>query len=367
MKSSEYYFLELLKAGLWERVTILEGKGPIAFDKVYQLAQEQSVVGVLASGLEFVRNRHFKKQEVISFVKQVYSIERKNVEMNDFLITLFNWMNENGIFAVLVKGQSVARKYQRPLWRVSGDIDLLLEKDQYIKALKFFSEKCVCTEKEDIYKKHIAFRADSFALELHGSFRTGIDARLDREMDVIYDDVFSNSTFESWQYKGVSIPVLAPHQEVIHLFVHIQKHFFKGGIGLRQICDWCRALWVSREEIDSTRLRLDLKRLGLFSEWEVFTSLAVDYLGMPQEAMPLYNHNKKSQAGIILKRILVFGNFGGNRDVSYRSRIKSSFFRKTFTLFRQALDNLYVVRVFPLDAFRFLYGFSRFRIFRPKN
>lgn len=47
-------FLALLSAGLCEKDVTLSQYGVIDYNKIYQLAEEQSVVGLVASGLEHI-------------------------------------------------------------------------------------------------------------------------------------------------------------------------------------------------------------------------------------------------------------------------------------------------------------------------
>ena len=68
-------------------------------------------------------------------------------------------------------------------------------------------------------------------------------------------------------------------------------HFTPGaileeGVGLRQVCDWCRLLWTYKDSLNYGLLEQRIKRAGLMSEWKAFGAYAVDYLGMPVEAIP---------------------------------------------------------------------------------
>lgn len=58
-----HLFLALLQAGLWEKEVRLSAfeKGDLA--EVYKLASEQSVVGLVAAGLEHVVDGSFSKSE----------------------------------------------------------------------------------------------------------------------------------------------------------------------------------------------------------------------------------------------------------------------------------------------------------------
>ena len=43
------------------------------------------------------------------------------------------------------------------------------------------------------------------------------------------------------------------------------KHFYQGGVGLRQFCDLSRFLWTFRGKIDTELLNKRLKEMGIIS------------------------------------------------------------------------------------------------------
>ena len=47
--------------------------------------------------------------------------------------------------------------------------------------------------------------------------------------------------------KGSKVQVFlpAPDEDVVFVFSHILQHFYKEGIGLRQICVWCAGIGSS--------------------------------------------------------------------------------------------------------------------------
>ncbi len=82
-------------------------------------------------------------------------------------------------------------------------------------------------------------------------------------------------------------------EDVAYVISHILQHFYREGVGLRQICDWCRLLWTYREKIDHKLLRYRLISMGIKSEWKAFAYFAVNILGMPEQAMPFYSPSKR--------------------------------------------------------------------------
>ena len=66
-------FFALLRAGLWEEDTCLSSYGEIEFEKVYNLAEEQSVVGLIAAGLEHIQGVNVPQEIALSLLVTHYN------------------------------------------------------------------------------------------------------------------------------------------------------------------------------------------------------------------------------------------------------------------------------------------------------
>ena len=347
-------FFTLLKAGLWEQNVRLAPFGEIDFNAVLQLAEEQSVVGLIAAGLEHVEDRKPAKKDVLQFVGQALQLEQQNAAMNYFIGVLVDKMRTEGIYTLLVKGQGIAQCYERPLWRSCGDVDFFLSEENYEKAKNYLTPLAVSVEKEGEEKKHLGMTIDPWVVELHGTLHSGLSSRVDKALDAIKNDVFYGGNVRSWLNGSTRVFLLSANNDAIYVFTHILQHFYKGGIGVRQLCDWCRLLWTFRKDIDHQMLKRRLKAMGLFSEWRAFGAFADEYLGMASDAIPLYSPDKKwkRKADKICSFILEVGNFGHNRDLSYYQKYPF-LVRKSISLLQRIGDLARHARIFPLDSFRF--------------
>lgn len=157
---------------------------------------------------------------------------------------------------------------------------------------------------------------DPWVVELHGTLRSRLWWRIDKELDEVQRDVFYGGKVRSWMNGHTQVFLPNADEDVVFVFSHILQHFYKEGIGLRQICDWCRLLWTYRETIDRKLLEKRLRMMGVMTEWKSFAALVVDYLGMPVEAIPYYSDSRKwsRKARKIMTFIFETGNFGHNRD-----------------------------------------------------
>ena len=380
-------FFELVRAGLFP----VHGEGVMVngsffedmdWSEVYRMAEEQSVVGLVSAGFDWfkVHDSGFKvpQEWALQFVGQMLQIEQRNKAMNAFVARLIELLRKNDIYALLVKGQGIAQCYEKPLWRSSGDVDLLLSEDNYEKAKKVLMPLASDVETEFTHFKHLGMTINGWVVELHGTLHSRLSSRVDRMVDGVQGEVFYGGKVRSVTFNAnvnlshndnikaaseVQVFLPAPNEDVIFVFTHILHHFFFEGIGLRQICDWCRLLWAYRDSLDVRLLEQRLRKAGLMSEWKAFAAFTVEYLGMPVEAMPLFNEdnnhndNLKKKAERICRFVMEVGNFGHNqrRVFSGMSYMK----RKFVSFWGRLSDMLRHFRIFPLDSIRFFGGVLR--------
>lgn len=357
--NNQQAFFALVKAGLWERDVRLLQFDKIDFQEVYRLAEDQSVVGLVAAGLEHVTDVKVPKVDVLTFVGDALQLEQINLAMNYYIGVLIDKMNEAGIYALLLKGQGVGQCYERPLWRSSGDIDLLLDLENYEKAKHFLVPIASSVDKEYTYLKHLGMTIGDWVVELHGSFLSRLSRRIDKEIEAIQDRVILSGEVRVWNNEETDVFLPSADNDVLFLFTHILRHYFFEGIGMRQICDWCRLLWTYRSGIDVVLLEKRLKNMGLMTEWKAFAAYAVEWLGMPVEAMPLYDDDSRwgKKAEMINGFILSVGNFGHKKRRNFEGQ--PYLWRKFISFWGRLSDMLRHFMVFPKDSILFFGGVLR--------
>lgn len=346
-------FLVLARAGLWEQDISLSQLGTLEFNEIYRLAEEQSIVGLIAAGLEHVKDVKVPQDVALTFVGQALQLEQRNVAMNLIVNELISRIEDSGFKVYLIKGQGIAQSYERPLWRSSGDVDLLVHPGDYNSVRALLSSIASDKEREDRYSLHQAFTINNWPIELHGTMRGGLWKKIDRALDNMQSDLFLNEIKRIWNNNGYRITLLDVNSDVIFVFCHILQHFYKEGIGLRQICDWCRVLWIYHEEIDKKLLEDRLKEMGAMSEWRAFASFAVSFLGMLPQNIPFYSDNQRwnHKAKKICNLIMRNGNFGHNRDMSFYNKYPF-IVSKIISFCRHTMENCHHFTIFPINSIR---------------
>ena len=377
-------FFALVRSDLWGKAgsnhnVDLDLNEKVEWDKVYQLSQEQAVQGMVLHGIERLKRQNDKlsipQVFLLQWIGEVQLIEQRNREMNVFVADLFEKLHNQGVEAFLVKGQGLAQCYEKPLWRTSGDVDILLSNDDYLKAKEFLLPLGVLSEPEETAKRHLAINIAGWTIELHGTLHCGLSRAVDKLLDEVQADTFEGKMSDRrdkivrvWKNGETIIPLLSVENDVFYVFTHILQHFYKGGIGIRQICDWCRLLWTYKEFLDQGELESRIREAGLMSQWKAFGAFAVEYLGMPMEAMPFLNVrgkkvdgrceievNLRKKADKICDFIFEVGNFGQNRDNSYFQKY-SYFVQKCISAWRRVNDLYRHAAIFPINSIRFFFG-----------
>ena len=393
LSNNQKVFFELLRTGLWGDIPV-QGEGfrffgqakrqsraidsllsDVDWNEVYQLAQEQSVQGLVLQGIETVQGSWLKvhgsshseaakpsaplvpKVLLLQWIGEVQVIEQQNKEMNAFVVELIEKLRENDVDALLVKGQGVAQCYEKPLWRCSGDVDLFLSDSNYEIAKRVLVPLASEVETEYVGSKHLGMTIDGWVVELHGSLRVGLPNKINRVLDDIKSDTFNRGNMRSWMNGRTQVFLLGKENDIVYVFVHFFNHFYKEGVGLRQLCDWCRLMWTYRDEIDVEKIEGCIQEMGLVSEWKAFYNLASRYLGMPDFGSRLMVHDSRfdKKADRIMEFVLKSGNMGHNRDMSHFEKYPY-ILRKIFSMCRRCGDLIRHSRIFPMDSLRFFPG-----------
>lgn len=317
--------MALLQAGLWEKDVRLEAFEGVDFQEVYRLAEMQAVSGIVLAGVENLPKEQRPTTDLLlQWIGSVQILEQKNKAMNQFIAELVGKMMKSDIFTLLVKGQGVGQCYERPLWRVSGDVDLFLCHENYEKAKVFLLPLSTRNKTERHYSKEMGFYIGNWLVEIHGTLRTGLSSRVDSIIDSVQQNVFYGGNVRTWMNDKMQVFLPATENDIFFVFTHFLKHFYKeGGVTLRQMCDWSRLIWTYRNTLNRELLQSWVEKAGLMSEWRAFAAFSIDYLGMPKDSMPMYDSDRKwnIKARRILSFVLKIGEWRKYRDTFNVARI----------------------------------------------
>ena len=350
-------FFALLRSGLWNEVPERAPfAGGVDWESLYRLSFAQTVVPLLTDGINRLPQEFLpmgRPERLDPFLADLMATAKRNRTLDAFIPKLFHALD--GIPTVLVKGQSLAQDYPDPERRQPGDIDLLLLPSSYEAAKAVLLPKATKVLEEEGAIWHQGMRFHSVEVEIHGSISTLMSRKLDRKLAALLEEQFQAGSFPTVSIGGADIPVPEAGFNAVYIFVHMLQHYWSGGVGLRQLIDWMTFVSVHKREIHPVILEKRLEDLGLLHVWEVFTGFAQEYLGCPEEKLPLAATPDAGKDARIWRYIRRCGNFGKNVDRTRKQR--PYLVRKLHSFCRLVVaDRLRHFPIFPKESIRFFLG-----------
>lgn len=120
----------------------MSAKHSISASRIFQLAKEQIVMGIVADGIEKAVANGLKLDSIgfdqislLKFIGVRTKIETKNKQINQALVEIYGKFQGKSLYPILLKGQVVALQYPKPMSRQSGDIDFFFVRDAGYRAI----------------------------------------------------------------------------------------------------------------------------------------------------------------------------------------------------------------------------------------
>ena len=302
-------FIELLRVSLGLQAELSVEPSLEEWKSLYSIAMKHTLMGVVFSGIERLPQLQRPPQSVLSkWIATVIHTEQANRHLNAKIKELAEICSNNGLESCLLKGQGVARLYPNPLRRQCGDVDLWIrgKRNATIDAFRNISSLTeICN-----HHAHCDIFPDA-VVEIHflpcWMYSPVTNKRLQRFFHDSEERQFNNFNVDL----GVNVTDIS--FDLVFSAVHIYRHLFTEGIGLRQLLDYYYILSHStaQQREEAYHVLTSLRMGG-------FASAMMHVLGkmfsMNKEFM--YVLPDETVGEFLLSEILQAGNFG-----KYDSRI----------------------------------------------
>ena len=321
MDRAQTQFLELLRAGLWGVAADPDNFKPDSTDwrAVLRIAKEQTMMVVVTDGIETLQKELWPPKEVMMRLAMMrVKTAQTHQLLNSTIAQIVSALEAEGVHSVLLKGQGIAQNYRRPESRTCGDIDLYTGLGGYQRAYEIIEalhegrphkEAAECTH-------HLHTDLNGVEVEIHrqASFIHGkrMDANFQKWTRESMDEEFGSGRLESWDNGGTAVGLAPATYNAFFILHHAVRHMTTEGVGFRQICDWVMLLHKCHAQVDAEVLGRKLKELRMTRIWQEFGRLAVNFLGLPVEELPLAPKDiaPTRRTHKLLQHIFISGNFG---------------------------------------------------------
>lgn len=296
----------LLRAAVWS-----QERYPLAcatdtdWQAVYQELCDHAVAALAVDVLPSARglDRRMKMTWIQKATRKM-TLWHKLMKEQDALRELFE---QADIPFVVMKGSAAAMYYPQPEYRTMGDVDLIVQPQDFDRAEQLMRENGYTAE-EDLHERHIEFRKSGILFELHRHFSEANDTYAAKALDdAIFAGIKNARTVQTDQYR---FPALESLENGLVLLEHIDHHM-ESGLGLRQIVDWmCYADALLDDEFWYNTFEPWAEKLGLKIMAVTVTRMCQMYLGLRQEGITWCANADEELCRELMELTMSRGNFG---------------------------------------------------------
>lgn len=307
MTKSDFIFM-LMRASLWQAPTDHFEMTPWEYKQVMDYSEKQCVLGIIIDCLRS-NDIGLQKKCVIHMLKLQNTLELENRRLNENAKQLAKLMDDHGYDYAVVKGQTLAQLYPKPLLRVPGDIDFYVKEADAQKVRVLIEKEWEIQIKDASVDdhKHYPFKYNASNYELHYRLANFSYPPHQRYFDHLVDTMPRKDII----IDGTHVKTLQPTLNLFYTFVHMYHHLRKMGVALRQLCDVAVIIRHHKDEIDRTLLAEILDKTNYRKAFAAFGSIIVEKLGVPEEEFPITISEKDRKWGKkILDDMLRHGNWG---------------------------------------------------------
>ena len=326
-------FFELVRCGATGATPDVEMfHGDVAWVALMEMATRQALVGVTFEAVRQLPKEVAPPKEVLMrWLGMAQQVAAKNTLLDERAAEAERYFAERGFESCILKGQGMARLYPNPKSRQPGDIDLWVKTHHLTPSLLKRGEPAELAGRGKAWslskhRKEVVKIVRETTPEAQVCYHH-VDARLfeDAEVEVHFTPSWMFSPFKnrrlqrffreeaskSEAVKGVGFHVPSQRLNVVYILVHIYRHLFDEGVGLRQVVDWARVLNVNvngNENGNDMGAMKVLKELGMerFTKGMMWVMQRV--LGLERTCM-LCEPDEK-EGCFLLSEIMRAGNFG---------------------------------------------------------
>lgn len=345
-QTQEGLFFELLQVALGTRDTLSRVPSAIEWGEIKDLCLRHALPGVGFYAIRKLSDTDTGLLPPRVMILEQYALERNMLQANAQQIEdarrLTELFKQEGFGACVLKGCSLAGIYPNGMARMSGDIDIWVvprgwENDSLRRRRKRVITLCRrVAERREVFYHHTDLPLKGKHIEVHFTpswmFAPWHNANLQR----FFAEEWPNRCWNGDFY------VPSVQMNAVYVLLHIYRHLFDEGIGLRQVIDY---YFVLKNDVgDKERVIRILKSVGLYKFAGAMMWVLHEVLNMPKEYMLCPADEARGKQ--LLDEIMQAGNFG-----KYDERLSSLNRKSLFSRLKQNINrNIRLMRYYPSES-----------------
>lgn len=282
------------------------------WDAVLEIAKRQSLQGVCYYAMSILPMEQYPPRSVlVKWLPVCGTIAKKNEALLRESEQLCSFFAGRGFRSTILKGQGNAVYYPNADMRSPGDIDVWVEGET--SALVALARET--SKNGKVFYHHMDLKTPlSKAVELHFRPSWMFNPRTNRLLQRWFEEETDRQMQHTVNIGGVNLHTPTPSFNLVYQMVHIYRHVFAEGVGLRQVTDYAFLL-KSTPDLRSREYALGvIKKLKMTEFAGALMYVLKTVLDMPDSMLLVKADPGRGRH--LLDEILLGGNFGKyNPDV----------------------------------------------------
>lgn len=326
-------FFELLQVALGYRTELSSTPTVEEWEDIYKECQRQAITGIAYYGIEHLPSKQRPPLTLAwTWSEDSRLIIEDNLQQAKRCSQLLRRLDKDNWNAVILKGQTHVSYYPEHLQklRVSGDIDVWIYGNK--NAKEYSIRKVIEYCQSLLPHRHLCY--------IHYDFPVFSDIPVEAHFrpSFLCRPIYNKHLQDWFRCREISNGKLSDFYCLTICLLHIYKHLFEEGIGLRQIVDY---YFILQKTGKFTKSQTEiLKSFGVFQFANDLEAIINEVLKGENEKSNLNN----PRATFLLSEILKAGNFG-----QYDARIQHDG-GATRHAWEKTLHNLRLLHYYPSEV-----------------
>lgn len=315
-------FFELINIAIGRQQELSYTPSEAEWQHAYDIAMKQTMVGICVAAIQKLPSEQRPQgMTFLIWTATTASIHEMNKLMNQSCAHVQEDFRQKGFQSCLLKGQGISLYYgDMGKYRQCGDIDAWLwpchadgslqsslsrhERRQGILSMV----RSIKPDCKPVYHNVAIDYEKGIEVEIHFTptwlYSPIHNARLQRWMESRAEDLFRHSVMLEG---GQQVIVPDTSFNLVYILLHIYRHLFGEGIGLRQVLDYYFVLLASTEEERREAMRT-LRSFGAGRFVGALMWILHTRFGMEEDRLLCKADEKDGR--FLLKEMMIAGNFG---------------------------------------------------------
>lgn len=344
-------FFELIQIAIGNKDGFDNGPKEKEWASLFDLACKQSLVSIALEGVNWLVDSGQTQKPPVDILLEWIGIQQQtiaeNKNQNQRTKELCEIFKNTGFHSCILKGQGTALYYEHPEYRQCGDIDIWVTKDGRCKTDEVRSEVLQFAKSQGYHIGHVDIKHsdidffEDVPVEVHFLPSWMYNPSINKKLQKFFEKQ-SERQFDNYDVKAGFTHTTVDF-DLVFSIVHIYRHIFSEGIGLRQLMDYYYILMHS--SVEQRRDAFDvLKSLTMANFVGGIMWILHACFGMKEEYLLCAVNERHGK--YLLSEILAAGNFGQYDDRMLRINKEKRFERG----FIQLKRNLRFVGYYPSEV-----------------